>query len=215
MTEKKAFDLSLYLVTDRRMTTNLSLPALIKKAVAGGVTVIQLREKECPTKEFFELALEVKKVIPPEIPLIINDRLDIALAAGADGVHLGQADLPVEVARKLLGPKAIIGLSVENFEQLQEAKNLPVDYLAISPVFPTPTKTDTGPAWGLEGLAQARRLTGRPLVAIGGINETNAFQVIQAGADGIAVVSAICASPDPEQASKRLRQIIEQARRKG
>jgi thiamine-phosphate pyrophosphorylase len=215
MTEKKAFDLSLYLVTDRRMTTNLSLPALIKKAVAGGVTVIQLREKECPTKEFFELALEVKKVIPPEIPLIINDRLDIALAAGADGVHLGQADLPVEVARKLLGPKAIIGLSVENFEQLQEAKNLPVDYLAISPVFPTPTKTDTGPAWGLEGLAQARRLTGRPLVAIGGINETNAFQVIQAGADGIAVVSAICASPDPEQASKKLRQIIEQARRKG
>jgi len=215
MTEKKAFDLSLYLVTDRRMTTNLSLPALIKKAVAGGVTVIQLREKECPTKEFFELALEVKKVIPPEIPLIINDRLDIALAAGADGVHLGQADLPVEVARKLLGPKAIIGLSVENFEQLQEAKNFPVDYLAISPVFPTPTKTDTGPAWGLEGLAQARRLTGRPLVAIGGINETNAFQVIQAGADGIAVVSAICASPDPEQASKKLRQIIEQARRKG
>jgi len=215
MTEKKAFDLSLYLVTDRRMTTNLSLPALIKKAVAGGVTVIQLREKECPTKEFFELALEVKKVIPPEIPLIINDRLDIALAAGADGVHLGQADLPVEVARKLLGPKAIIGLSVENFEQLQEAKNLPVDYLAISPVFPTPTKTDTGPAWGLEGLAQARRLTGRPLVAIGGINETNAFQIIQAGADGIAVVSAICASPDPEQASKKLRQIIEQARRKG
>ncbi len=215
MTEKKAFDLSLYLVTDRRMTTNLSLPALIKKAVAGGVTVIQLREKECPTKEFFELALEVKKVIPPEIPLIINDRLDIALAAGADGVHLGQADLPVEVARKLLGPKAIIGLSVKNFEQLQQAKNLPVDYLAISPVFPTPTKTDTGPAWGLEGLAQARRLTGRPLVGIGGINETNAFQVIRAGADGIAVVSAICASHDPEQASRKLRQIIEQARRGG
>jgi thiamine-phosphate diphosphorylase len=212
---KRKIDLSLYLVTDRRMLKGLTLIDLIRKAVAGGATVVQLREKECSSREFYQLAIMIKKIIPPEIPLIINDRLDIALAVGADGLHLGQSDLPVEIARKLLGSEALLGLSVENIEQLKEANRLPLDYLAISPIFPTPTKTDfSQPAWGLEGLRLARSLTDLPLVAIGGINEENAAEVIQAGADGLAVVSAICASADPEQAARTLKGKIEQARKK-
>jgi len=212
MKPKKRIDLSLYLVTDRGLAGNLSLEELVEKAVAGGVTVVQLREKECSSREFYELGLRIKRILPPDVPLIINDRLDIAMACGADGLHLGQLDLPAAVARKHLGPEPIIGLSVENFEQLTQAVNLPVDYLAISPVFLTPTKTDTGPAWELDGLEQARQFTDLPLVAIGGINESNAFSVIKAGADGIAVVSAICAATDPKEASKRLRQVVERAR---
>jgi len=212
MKPKKRIDLSLYLVTDRGLAGNLSLEELVEKAVAGGVTVVQLREKECSSREFYELGLRIKRILPPDVPLIINDRLDIAMACGADGLHLGQLDLPAAVARKHLGPEPIIGLSVENFEQLTQAVNLPVDYLAISPVFLTPTKTDTGPAWELDGLEQARQFTDLPLVAIGGINESNAFSVIRAGADGIAVVSAICAATDPKEASKRLRQVVERAR---
>jgi len=211
--QAQLLDLSLYLVTDRRLAGNRPLTEVIRKAVAGGVSVVQLREKECSSREYLELALSIKKILPPGIPLIINDRLDVALAAGASGVHLGQNDLPAEAARKHLGPEAIIGLSVENPDQLQKALNLPVDYLAISPIFPTPTKTDTGPAWGLEGLARARQLTSRPLVAIGGLNENNVSEVIRAGADGVAVVSAICAAPDPEQAARRLRALIAEARR--
>lgn len=206
-------DLSLYLVTDRRLAGDRPLTEVVRRAVAGGVTIVQLREKECSSREYLELALSIKKILPAEVPLIINDRLDVALAAQADGVHLGQNDLPAEAARKHLGPDAIIGLSVENLEQLKQAIILPVDYLAVSPVFATPTKTDTGPAWGLEGLVRARRMTGLPLVAIGGINESNVAEVIRAGADGLAVVSAVCAAPDPEQAARRLRRLIEETRR--
>ncbi|HUM80125.1 MAG TPA: thiamine phosphate synthase, partial [Candidatus Saccharicenans sp.] len=184
------------------------------KAIKGGVTVVQLREKDLSAREFYELGIRTKELLPPDVPLLIDDRLDLALAIGTDGLHLGQRDLPVEIARKLLGPPAIIGLSVENLSQLQAAKQLPVDYLAISPVFSTPTKTDTGPAWGLDGLRTARELTCLPLVAIGGINENNAASVIQAGADGVAVVSAICAAPDPEEAARRLKNIILEARKK-
>ncbi|MGB9906706.1 MAG: thiamine phosphate synthase [Candidatus Saccharicenans sp.] len=212
MKATKLPDLTLYLVTDRRLAGNRPLTDLVQQAVAGGVTVVQLREKDCSSRQYLELALALKKILPPEIPLIINDRLDVALAAAADGLHLGQSDLPPEVARRYLEPGAIIGLTVENPEQLAEAENLPVDYLAISPIFLTPTKTDTGPAWGLQGLVQARKLTRRPLLAIGGINETNVAEVIKAGADGVAVVSAICAAPDPELAARKLRRLIEEAR---
>jgi len=212
MKASKLPDVTLYLVTDRRLAGNRPLTEVVQQAVAGGVTMVQLREKECSSREYLELALALKKLLPPGTPLIINDRLDVALAAAADGLHLGQNDLPPEVARRYLGPGAIIGLTVERPEQLAAAENLPVDYLAISPVFPTPTKTDTGPAWGLEGLALARKKTQHPLVAIGGINETNVAGVIRAGADGVAVVSAICAAPDPELAARKLRQLIEEAR---
>ncbi len=214
MKNHKQLDLSLYLVTDRQLAGQRDLADLIRKAIAGGVTVVQLREKDLPAREFYELALKIKQIIPPGIPLIIDDRLDIALAAGADGLHLGQADLPVAIARQYLGPEAIIGLSAENLDQLKEASRLPVDYLAISPVFSTPTKTDTGPAWGLNGLETARQLTPLPLVGIGGINEANAAAVIKAGADGVAVVSAICSAPEPEEAARKLKKIILEARKR-
>jgi thiamine-phosphate pyrophosphorylase len=214
MKNHKQLDLSLYLVTDRQLAGQRDLADLIRKAIAGGVTVVQLREKDLPAREFYELALKIKQIIPPGIPLIIDDRLDIALAAGADGLHLGQADLPVAIARQYLGPEAIIGLSAENLDQLKEASRLPVDYLAISPVFSTPTKTDTGPAWGLNGLETARQLTPLPLVGIGGINEANAAAVIKAGADGVAVVSAICSALEPEEAARKLKKIILEARKR-
>jgi len=214
MKNHKQLDLSLYLVTDRQLAGQRDLADLIRKAIAGGVTVVQLREKDLPAREFYELALKIKQIIPPGIPLIIDDRLDIALAAGADGLHLGQADLPAAIARQYLGPEAIIGLSAENLDQLKEASRLPVDYLAISPVFSTPTKTDTGPAWGLNGLETARQLTPLPLVGIGGINEANAAAVIKAGADGVAVVSAICSAPEPEEAARKLKKIILEARKR-
>lgn len=211
---KRSLDLSLYLVTDQKLAGHRNLLEVVQKAIKGGVTVVQLREKDLSAREFYELGIRTKELLPPDVPLLIDDRLDLALAIGTDGLHLGQRDLPVEIARKLLGPPAIIGLSVENLSQLQAAKQLPVDYLAISPVFSTPTKTDTGPAWGLDGLRTARELTCLPLVAIGGIDENNAASVIQAGADGVAVVSAICAAPDPEEAARRLKNIILEARKK-
>jgi thiamine-phosphate pyrophosphorylase len=145
--------------------------------------------------------------------LIINDRIDVALAIGADGVHIGQHDTPYEDARRLLGSHAIIGLSVESVEQATEAENLDVDYLGVSPIFSTPTKTDIATEWGIEGLRLLRSNTRHILVAIGGINASNAQTVVEAGADGLAVVSAICASPDPECSSRELKTVIERTRK--
>jgi thiamine-phosphate pyrophosphorylase len=197
---------SLCLVTDRRLSAPHSVEEVVRAAVRGGVDAIQLREKECSTREFVELARALKTILAPAgVPLMVNDRVDVALAACADGVHIGQSDMPYGDARRLLGPDAIIGLSVESMEQAEQAGSLDVDYLGVSPVFSTPTKTDTAPAWGLDGLAALRRASRHVLVAIGGINRENAGAVIRAGADGIAVVSAICAAADPERAARELR----------
>ncbi|MDI6725590.1 MAG: thiamine phosphate synthase [Smithellaceae bacterium] len=213
---KRSVDWGLYLVTDRQLSAPRTIEETVKAALPGGVSVVQLREKDGTTREFLLLALRLLTILRPAgVPLIINDRLDVAIAAGADGVHLGQSDLPYREARSILGPEAIIGLSVETLEQAREAEEWDIDYLAASPVFSTPTKTDTGPAWGLAGLFSLRKLTRHPLVAIGGINRTNAASVLQAGADGIAVVSALCAAPDPGAEAKYLREIIEQVRREG
>ena len=202
------FDWSLYLVTDRRMIGQRSLADVVAAAVRGGVTAVQLREKECGTREFIKLARALKAVLVPlGVPLIVNDRADVALAACADGVHVGQSDMDCRDARRLLGPSAAIGLSVENLDQVETAPP-EADYLGVSPVFSTATKTDTAPEWGLAGLAALRRATRRPLVAIGGIHSGNAASVIRAGADGIAVVSAICAAADPELAARTLRREI-------
>ncbi len=198
-------DWTLYLVTDRRLAGARPLPDLVAAAVRGGVTAVQLREKECGTREFVELARALKALLAPVgVPLIVNDRVDVALAACADGVHVGQSDMPCPDVRRLLGPSAIIGLSVETLEQALAAPD-DIDYLGVSPLFSTPTKTDTAPAWGLDGLAALRRASRLPLVAIGGIHSGNAASVIRAGADGIAVVSAICCAPDPELAARALR----------
>lgn len=176
----------------------------------NGVTAVQLREKNMSTREFMSLAVLLKQRLGPlDIPLIINDRVDIALAVRADGVHIGQTDMPYPEARKLLGPKAIIGLSIENKEQALEAEGWDVDYLGVSPIFVTPTKTELETEWGLEGLRRLRGLSRKSLIAIGGISSSNAKEVLRAGADGLAVVSAICSAPDPGKAAGDLRNIID------
>lgn len=198
-----------YLVTDRPLCRMHSLEEVVRLAALGGVKLVQLREKETDSRQFLELAKHLKEILSPfQIPLLINDRLDICLAAGADGVHLGQSDLPWMDARRILGGDAIIGLSLEtkddyhNLIQTDPKPNL--DYLAVSPVFDTSTKTNTKPAWGLGGVEWLRSQTTIPIVAIGGVNESNAKAIITAGADSLAVVSAICSAKDPKLATEIL-----------
>ena len=199
-------DWSLYLITDRRLACGRPIEDIVTGAVRGGVTMVQLREKECSTRHFVELARILKRILTPAgVPLIINDRADVALAARADGVHLGQSDMDCRDARRLLGADAIVGLSVETPEQAVQAANYPVDYLGVGPIFATSTKPDAAPDWGLPRLAALRAQTRQALVAIGGIHAGNARQVMEAGANGIAVVSALCAASDPEKAARVLR----------
>ncbi len=199
-----------YLVTDRGLCINRPLPEVVLLAVQGGAAYVQLREKELSTRAFVEEAQAVKKLLVPyHVPLIINDRIDVALACGADGVHIGQEDMSYETARRLLGPGAIIGLSVETWKDVETAQKLDVDYIGVSPVFATPTKTDTKEPWGLDGLKKIKALSRHPLVAIGGVNESNARAVVEAGAGCLAVVSAICSADDPSAAVSRLRNIID------
>lgn len=209
----KHFDLSLYLVTDRSLSLGRPLEYVVEEAVKGGVTMVQLREKECSSKEFYLQAMALKKCLKPyNIPLIINDRLDIALACDAEGLHIGQSDLPYEVARKILGKDKIIGLSVENKQDALDANKLDVDYIGISPVFDTPTKTDTAQELGLAGVHEISLVSRHPGVGIGGINNSNALKIIQAGADGISVVSAIMSAADPRTAASELYSIVKEAK---
>lgn len=210
----KNFDLSLYLVTDRSLSLGRPLEYIVEEAVKGGVTMVQLREKECPSKEFYLQAVTLKKCLEPyNIPLIINDRLDIALACDAEGLHIGQSDIPYEVARIILGEDKIIGLSVENIQDALEANKLDVDYIGISPVFGTPTKTDTAQELGLTGVREISHISKHPGVGIGGINISNAREIIQAGADGISVVSAIMSAADPRLAASELYFIVNQSKK--
>ncbi len=203
--------LKLYLVTDRPLSLGRDLEQIVREAVEGGATIVQLREKDTPTGEFVALAKRLKALLAPlGVPLIINDRVDVALAADADGVHIGQSDMPYEDARRLLGHNKIIGLSVENFEDLERANALDVDYVGISPVYGTPTKSDTAEPFGLEGLRKAVRMSAHPTVAIGGMNAQTIAEVMQAGTDGVAVVSAICSAPSPRKAAEELKEIVTQ-----
>lgn len=200
----------LYLVTDRELCLYHSLEDIINFSIKGGVSVVQLREKKSTTSEFLQIALNTKRqLINTNVPLIINDRVDIALASRADGVHLGQSDMPVAEARKILGPDAIIGLSVETWEDIYNLPDLSlIDYIGVSPIFATPTKSDTKGEWGLDGLKKIRAKIGIPLVAIGGINATNASSVIEAGADSLAVVSYLCSAKDPETEAKKIKRLF-------
>ena len=207
---RQLIDYSLYLVTDRDLCGGTGVVETVLQAVAGGVRVVQLREKTLATRRFIETATQLRKELAPlGVPLLINDRVDVALASGADGVHIGQSDMPYEQARAILGPKAIIGLSVETQEQVTEAKRLDVDYLGISPVFATTTKKDAAPPWGLEGVRRIRLVTNHILVGIGGIGADNAADVLMAGADGVAVVSAICGTASPRAAAEALCRAIQ------
>lgn len=210
---KIPFDLSLYLVTDRPLSGGRDMAWIVREAAAGGVTMVQLREKECSTAEFIALARELKRtLIPLGIPLIINDRVDVALAVDADGVHIGQSDMPYETARALLGKDKIIGLSVETMEEVIAANALDVDYIGISPVYATPTKTDTLAPFGLEGIEKVMRLSRHRCVAIGGMNRNTIGEVIERGVEGVAVVSAIVAAESPREASEGLVAIIKDHR---
>lgn len=192
----------LCLVTDRSLANGRSLAGIVAAAVKGGVTMVQLRDKTASTRAFIEDARALKALLaPPRVPLLVNDRIDVALAAGADGAHVGQADMPVALVRKLLGPKAIVGLSITQSAEARAEDIEFADYLGVGPIFPQLTKPDAAPTLGLEGLAEIRRITSKPIVAIGGVTAANVRAVRLAGADGVAVVSAIMGAQDPMAAA--------------
>jgi thiamine-phosphate pyrophosphorylase len=202
---KRFIDLSLYLVTNRKALELEEFLNIIRASIEGGVRIVQLREKDSSAREMITIGKKLLSVLKPlGIPLIINDRVDVAHAIGARGVHLGQSDLRVEEARAILGEKAIIGLSVETLEQATVAMEEDVDYLAASPLFHTKTKADCGNPWGLEGLKQLCAVSKYPVIAIGGIDETNAKQIIECGAAGVAVVSAIFNASCPKNAALKI-----------
>lgn len=186
----------IYPITDTEIS-GLSHSEQVKRLIDGGATLIQLREKRLPAREFYsdaEAAMGIARAAGAR--LIINDRVDVALALGADGVHLGQTDVPVDAARRLLGDEPLIGFSTHNLPQVQEAMGLPIDYLAFGPIFSTTTKSNPDPVAGLTALARIRAAAGSiPLVAIGGISPSNIREVFQSGANSVAVISAILSNP--------------------
>ena len=202
-------DYSLCLVTDRTLSRGRSSEEIVSAAVRGGVTCVQLREKHCSTRDFIREARSLQPLLQHhKIPLIINDRLDVALAIGADGVHLGQSDMHIGDARRLVGEKMIIGISAENLNDAIVAEQEGADYIGISPVFSTDTKVDTAAPLGLEGISWIRRAVNLPLVGIGGINAGNVREIICAGADGVAVVAAIVSADCPETAASELKNLL-------
>ena len=197
--------LSLYLVTDRSMIRGDTLPRLVEKAVDGGVTAVQIREKEAGGAEFLEVACQVKQVLAGScVPLIINDRVDVALAVAADGIHVGQSDLPVDMVRKLVGSGMFVGLSVSSPQQALLGESQGADYLGAGPVFATRTKLDTDPVLDIARIKAITRAVGIPVVAIGGIHAGNVSGLSGTGLAGVAVVSAICAAEDPKSAAEEL-----------
>lgn len=209
---RRPLDLRLYLVTDPGLTAERGLAATVAAAVAGGATLVQLRDKEAGDAALAEAARDLAALLQPRgVPLIVNDRPEVAARARADGVHVGRNDAAAAAARRLLGPEALIGVSAATPEDAAAVDPAVADYVAASPVFFTATKGDLDPPLGLEGLRAMRAATRLPLVAIGGISEARIAEVIAAGADGVAVVSALCAAADPSAAARRLRHAVDTA----
>jgi len=205
-------DLRVYLVLDPALTGGRPPLEIAAAALRGGVTALQLRWKSGPLREMLRLGEALRELCRHHgVPFLVNDRVDVALALDADGVHVGQEDLPPEVARRLLGPRALIGLSARTPEQARAAEAAGVDYLGTGSVFPTTSKANPT-LIGLEGLAAVVRSTRLPVVAIGGVSPENAAACIRAGAVGVAVISAITLAPDPEAAARALRQAVDAAR---
>lgn len=201
-------DYSLYLITDRDLLAGRDLLDEVRKAVRGGVTMVQLREKQASSREFYQQALLLKNELDGlNVPLIINDRLDIALAVGAAGLHIGQEDLPFKVALALMPAGSIIGVSVNTIEEAWEARGQGAAYLGVGPVFPTSSKADASAPIGIEYLHILKQQIDIPLVAIGGISEENLASVKESGVDGVAVISALMGKPDIEAAARRMMQI--------
>ena len=195
----------LCLVTDRDLARGRSLRDIVAAALRGGVTMVQLREKSASTRAFLEEARALREILRgSRVPLIINDRVDIALAVDADGVHVGQSDMPVEIVRRLIGPTKLIGLSITHEDQIGRPDAEAADYLGIGPVHPQHTKADASAPLGIGGFGRLRRLTGKPVLAIGGVKPVDTALLLAEGADGLAVVSAIVAADDPEAAARAL-----------
>lgn len=211
-----AADYSVYLVTDRTISRGRSITEVVTAAVAGGVRCVQLREKQLPTREMIAEARRLVGLLRPwGIPLIVNDRVDVALAADADGVHLGQSDMHIRDARRILGHGRIIGISAESVDDAVVAEREGADYIGISPVFTTATKKDIAAPLGLTGIRRIRERVSVPLVGIGGISAVNAAEVVKAGADGVAVVSAIVSAACPESSTRELLARVREARELG
>lgn len=209
-------DWTLYVATDSQLVAEDALAEVVEAAIRGGAGVIQYREKQADTRRMVKVAGDLGRVCRRRgVVFLVNDRLDVALAVEADGVHLGQQDMPVALARQLLGPDKLIGVSVQNAGAMAEAEQEGADYLSLSPVFATSTKPDHEAPLGLEGvrtLAGASRL---PVVAIGGINRTNVAEVIRAGARGVCVISAVLTAPDPERAASEIYRLARAVHQEG
>ncbi len=214
MTARTVLDLGLYVVTDRDLARGRSHQEVAAAAFAGGANVVQLRDKSVQARELCAIASEIQALATQAgALLIINDRVDVALAVDADGVHVGQDDLPAAAARRLLGPDKVLGVSVENGAQARQAEADGADYVAIGPIYEARgTKTDAGPPVGPQAIAEMRRHTRLPVVAIGGIKAQHVAEAVRAGADGLAVVSAVVAAPDIEAAARELKRRIEETR---
>ena len=197
-------DYSLYVCTDRDIMTTDTLEEAVELVIKGGATIIQLREKDCTSREFYELALSIKDITDAyEVPLIINDRLDIALAVHADGVHLGQSDIPVQVARNVMGPNCIVGATANTLEKAKEAWQSGADYLGVGDVFGSATKNDTKPV-ELKELKKICDTVKIPVVAIGGISKKNIHLLKDTGVAGVAVISAVLGQTDITAAAEEL-----------
>lgn len=207
---KPVIDYTLYLVLDPVLCGNSDPLDVAERAIAGGATLIQWRASEWSKRERFILATRLKeRLTGRNVPLLINNDIDVALACGADGAHIGQSDLPAMEARRLLGEAAILGLSISSPEQMRAAAAFPqgsIDYVGIGPTFPTSSKKNAAPVLGIGKLAGIAALSPYPCVAIGGISAQNASELSSTGIDGIAVISAICSQPDPKTAARTLRQ---------
>jgi thiamine-phosphate pyrophosphorylase len=205
----------LYVITDEEIAGGLSHAEIAQRAIAGGADVIQLRDKVHGCPELIRIARTLREITKKSGTLfIINDRLDVALACGADGVHLGQDDIRVDVARQLAPSGFIIGISVRTVDEAVRAERDGADYVALSPVFSTRSKYNAGPGQGLDVLQEIRRTVSVPVLAIGGINRDNVCEVITAGADGVAVISGVVGSPDITAAARELKNLISESRKK-
>ncbi len=210
----KRYDL--YVITDEKLSHGLRHDEIARKAVSGGADVVQLRDKELSAKDLYDVAIKIRSITSStETMFIVNDRMDVALASKADGVHLGQDDIPLSAARMLAPRDFIIGVSVSNIEEAIRAEGFGADYVALGPIFPTSSKNDAGPGVGLDSLRDMRAAVSIPLVAIGGIGASDINDVIMAGADGIAVISAVVSQPDIALAARSLRSLIVRAKKDG
>ncbi|MFD2168825.1 thiamine phosphate synthase [Tumebacillus lipolyticus] len=206
-------DSRLYLVTGHQFLNGRSLESVIRAAISGGVDCVQLREKDFTGRELLEAGRLIRHITRElHVTFIVNDRIDVARAVDADGVHLGQSDLPIQAARDILGPGKIVGLSTHNVQEAMEAERLGADYIGLGPMRKTMTKLDTEPVVGPAGVKKVREHVSLPIVAIGGIKEDDVAEIIRSGASSVAVVSAIIASSDVEATARRMRQLVDHER---